>query len=77
MTDLSVLLLILVLIEGFVIVRFELRFDAYLRTVQAWTSKEERRVNRVDRRVTRVETVCVLLTKGEFSLPPDAEEEES
>lgn len=55
MTDLSLLLLILVLIEAFVIVRFELRFEAYLRTVQTWSSKEEARVNGLSERVAKLE----------------------
>lgn len=55
MTDLSLLLIVLVLIEAFVIVRFELRFEAYLRTVQVWSSKEEERTNRLAERVAKLE----------------------
>lgn len=57
MTDLALLLLILVLIEAFVIIRFELRFEAYLRTVQAWSSGEEARVNALAARIVRLETI--------------------
>lgn len=65
MTDLSLLLLILVLIEAFVIIRFELRFEAYLRTVQGWSSGEEARVNAITARVVRLETLCECRARRE------------
>lgn len=58
MTDLSLLLLVLVLIEAFVIIRFELRFEAYLRTVQTWTNTMEQATYALRERVTRLETLC-------------------
>lgn len=65
MTDLSLLLLILVLIEAFVIIRFELRFEAYLRTVQGWSSSEEARVNAISSRVVRLETMSECRARRE------------
>ena len=65
MTDLSLLLLILVLIEAFVIIRFELRFEAYLRTVQRWSSKEEERTNGITARVVRLETLTECRARRE------------
>jgi len=57
MTDLALLLLVLVIVQAFVIVRFELRFTAYLRTVQGWTSSEEEKVNALRERVARLEAM--------------------
>lgn len=65
MTDLSLLLLVLVLIEAFVIIRFELRFEAYLRTVQAWTNTMEQTTYAVRERVARVETLAECRARRE------------
>jgi len=75
-TDLSLLLLVLVLIEAFVIIRFELRFEAYLRTVQAWTNTMEQTTYAVRERVARVETLTECRARRECAncdrRPPDA-----
>lgn len=65
MTDLSLLLLILVLIEAFVIIRFELRFEAYLKTVQTWTNAMEQATYAVRERVARVETLTECRARRE------------
>lgn len=65
MTDLSLLLLVLVLIEAFVIIRFELRFEAYLKTVQAWTNAMEQATYAVRERVARVETLTECRARRE------------
>lgn len=65
MTDLSLLLLILVLLEAFVIIRFELRFEAYLKTVQGWTNTMEQATYAVRERVARVETLTECRARRE------------
>ena len=68
MTDLALLLLLLVLVQAFVIVRFELRFTAYLRTVQGWTSNEEEKVNALRERVARLEALAECRARRECPL---------
>lgn len=67
MTDLSLLLLVLVLIEAFVIIRFELRFEAYLRTVQTWTNTMEQTTYALRERIARVETLTECRGRRECS----------
>lgn len=65
MTDLSLLLLLLVLVEAFVVVRFELRFTAYLRTVQQWTTQMERETYAARERLARLETIAECRARRE------------
>jgi len=65
MTDLALLLLVLVIVQAFVIVRFELRFTAYLRTVQGWTNTMEQATYAVRERVARVETLTECRARRE------------
>lgn len=65
MTDLSLLLLLLVLIEAFVIIRFELRFEAYLKTVQAWSTSMEQATYALRERITRLETLSECRARRE------------
>lgn len=65
MTDLSLLLLVLVLIEAFVIIRFELRFEAYLRTVQTWTNAMEQTTYGIRERTARLETLTECRARRE------------
>lgn len=65
MTDLSLPLLVLVLLEAFVIIRFELRFEAYLKTVQAWTNAMEQTTYGIRERVARLETLTECRARRE------------